>query len=222
MLLADSLAELRPCFGQFSRYMREEIDQVFASQGNGTWPKRQDDSQVRFDASKAARITKIRAGQYNSLRGRLRSEKRRAERRLARTPSSSKLSETRRRSVQRYEAQLAELDRLAAGGDKNQRGMKGLYARAGRREQRAAAKIAAVESGALLGQIANSFAIDFDKTQWQMASRIPWAGVQNSGGPVGNGAELPARTFLEWTPARLQKFVEMCNAYTLKRMQRGR
>lgn len=222
MLLADSFAELRPCFGQFSRYMREQIDQVFASQGNGTWPKREDNSQAAFDQTKAVRITKIRAGQYNSLRGRLRSEKRRAERRLARTASSSKLSESRRRSVQRYEAQLAELDRIAGGGSKDQRGMKGLYARAGRREQRAAAKIAAVESGALLGQIANSFAIDFDKTQWEMYSRIPWAGAHNYGATVGNGAVLPARTFLEWTQARLQKFVEICNTYTLKRMQRGR
>lgn len=221
-LLAESFAELRPVFAEFSRYMREEIDQVFASQGGGSWPQRSAEGQAAFDQTKVARIERIRAGTYNSLRGRLRSEKKKAERRLAKTASDSKLSASRRRSVLRYEAQLAELDRLAQGGQKDQKGMARFYQRATRREERAAKKIAAVESGALLGQIANSFSIEFDKTQWSMFSRIPWAGVQNDGGTVGNGAVLPARRFLEWTAERLRKFVEMANAYILKRAQRGK
>lgn len=221
-ILADSFSELRPVMARFTKFMRGEIDKVFASGGDGEWPERSEQAQERYDASKQARIAKIEAGQYNSLRGALRSEKRRAERRAAKTPqSNSKLTASRQRSVARYEAQLAELEFIAAGGNKDRKGFRKLYERAGRREQRAQKKIEAVQSGQLLGQIANSIAVDFDKTKWEMFSRIEWAGAHNEGGVVGNGATLPARTFMEWTPRRLEKFVQMANEYILARAQKG-
>lgn len=217
-LLADSFSELRPVMGRFSRWMREEIQAVFDSEGDGSWPERSKKAEERFASSKDARIARIEAGTYNSLRGALRSERRRAERRLAKTPTSnSKLTESRRRSVRRYELQLAELERISAGSGKDGKGFKKLYERAGRREERAQKKIEAVQSGQLLGQIANSLSINFDAKSWEMFSRIPWAGAQNEGAVVGNGATLPARTFLEWTPRRIEKFVEMANEYVMQR-----
>ncbi|MFO0578694.1 MAG: hypothetical protein U1A78_32225 [Polyangia bacterium] len=222
MILADSFAELRPVFGRFTRWMREDVQHVFDTGGDGEWPERSEGAQERLDASKQARIEKIEAAQYNSLRGALRSEKRRAERRAAKTPASdSKLTARRQKSVERYELQLAELEFIAAGGNKDRKGFKKLYERVERREQRAQQKIAQVESGQLLGQIANSIAVDFDKSKWEMFSRIPWAGAHNEGARVGRGATLPPRTFLEWTPRRLQKFVDMANAYVLERAQKG-
>lgn len=220
-ILADSFSELRPVFGKYTRYMREEIDKVFSSQGEGEWEERSEGAQERYDASKEARIAKIEAGKYNSLRSALRSEKRRAERRAAKTPASnSKLTQSRQRSVLRYEAKLAELEKYAATGEKTA-GNKKLYERAGRREARAEQKKAAVESGQLLGQIANSIKVDFDSKHWEMFSRIPWAGIHNEGGQAGNNATIPARTFLEWTPKRLEKFVEMANQYLLSRAEKA-
>lgn len=220
-ILADSFSELRPVFGKYTRFMRSEIDKVFESQGEGSWEERSEGAQEKYDASKAARIEKIEAGKYNSLRASLRSEKRRAERRAAKTPqSNSKLTASRQRSVLRYEAKLAELEKYAATGEKTA-GNKKLYERAGRREARAEKKKAAVQSGQLLGQIANSIAVDFDAKRWEMYSQIPWAGAQNEGAVVGNGATLPARTFLEWTPRRLEKFVEMANQYVLERAEKA-
>ena len=220
-ILADSFSELRPVMGKFTKWMRQEIDKVFESGGDGEWEERSEGAQERYDASKEARIAKIEAGKYNSLRASLRSEKRRAERRAAKTPASnSKLTASRQRSVLRYEAKLAELEKYAASGEKTA-GNKKLYERIGRREQRAEQKKAAVESGQLLGSIAGSIKVDFDKTKWEMFSRIPWSSAHNEGAVVGHGATLPARTFLEWTPKRLEKFVEMANAYVLERAEKA-
>lgn len=224
-LLADSFAELRPVFARFSRWMREQIDEVFATDGHGSWPERSERSKNRALEQATSRLAKIERGKYNSLRGRLRSERRRAERRLDkslqpmlwRTDSDSKLTEKRRRSVARYDTQQAELERVAGGGVKASSGFAKLYERMARREKRAAAAAAAAERGAPLGRIAQSFRIDFDKAGWEMYSRIPWAGAHNEGATVGNNARLPARVFLEWTPARVLKFCELAQTYLLER-----
>ena len=216
-VMADSFSELGPAFAQFTKFMRDEIDEVFRTGGNGSWPARSEEAEERQKTTIAVRIEKIERNKYTSLSGALRSEQRRAERRLAKTPASnSKLTERRRRSVQRYEAQAAELERYVKGGERAA-GFKRLYERAGRREQRAAAKVEAVRRGDLLGRIAQSFSVRFDKKSWEMFSRIRWAGAQNVGDTVGHGAKLPARTFLDWTLPRLKKFVEIANAYVLRR-----
>ena len=221
-ILADSFAEIRPVFAKFSAYMRSEIQAVFDSDGGGKWPERKTPKPLGEEA-KAAKIEKIRSSQYSSLSGALRSSQRKAARLLARTPQSdSKLTERRRKSAAKYEAQLAEVQRLSQGGSKDQKGFRKLYERAGRREERAERKIDRLERGALLGQVANSFSIDFDKTSWQMFSRIAWAGVHNEGGSAGHGAKIPARVFLEWTPERLEKFVQMANEYLANRASKSK
>ena len=221
-ILADSFAEIRPVFAKFSAYMRGEIQSVFDSDGGGKWPERKVPKLLGEEA-KAARIEKIRSSQYSSLSGSLRSSQRKAAMLLARTPQSdSKLTERRRKSVAKYEAQLSEVQRLSQGGSKDQKGFRKLYERAARREDRAARKIDRLERGALLGQIANSFSIDFDKTSWEMFSRIAWAGVHNEGGTAGHGARIPARVFLEWTPERIEKFVTMANEYLANRADKSK
>ncbi len=231
-ILADSFSELRPVFGPFTKWMRGEVDQVFASGGDGQWPERSQEGQQRADAQKSARVEKIERNQYNSLRGALRSERRRAERRYSKSQTvagelfggraETQLTKKRRQAVERYEALQAELERYVAGGAKSDdKRYKKLYERVGRREERAAKKIEAVQGGQLLGQVANSLSVKFDKSNWEMFSRITWAGVHNEGGVAGHGARIPARTFLEWTPARLEKFVEMANDYLIRKAEKA-
>lgn len=221
-ILANSFNEIRPVFAKFSAYMRQEIQSVFDSDGGGKWPEWKTPKPLGEEA-KAAKIEKIRSAQYSGLSGSLRSSQRKAARLLARTPQSdSKLTERRRKSVAKYEAQLAEVQRLSQGGSKDQKGYRKLYERAGRREERAARKIDRLERGALLGQIANSFSVNFDKTSWEMFSRIAWAGVHNEGGTAGHGARIPARVFLEWTPERIEKFVAMANEYLANRADKSK
>ena len=221
-LLADSFSELTPIFKPFAKYMRREIQQVFQSGGEGEWPKRTEASQARFDESKAGRIGHIEANKYNSLLSSLNSSKRKAEKRLSKPANGdSKLSARRQKSVARYEAQVAEVQRLAAGGTQNPAGQKKLYERVGRRDQRAAERVAAVESGQLLGRIANSFKIDWNKTTWTMQSEVKWAGAQETGATVGHGARLPARPFLYWTPERIEMFCTMARAHMLAAWQKS-
>ena len=221
-ILADSFAELRPVFAKFSVYMRGEIQSVFDSDGGGRWPERKVPKPLGEEA-KAAKIEKIRSSQYSSLSGSLRSSQRKAARLLAKTPqSNSKLTAKRRKSVEKYESQLEEIKRIGAGGLKDQKGFRKLYERASRREDRATKKIDRLERGALLGQVANSFSISFDKSNWEMFSRIAWAGVHNEGGTAGHGAKIPARVFLEWTPERLEKFVAMANEFLANRADKSK
>lgn len=222
VILAESFGELRPVMARFSKYMRAEIDAVFESRGGGEWADLAPATKAHNEGLKAAKVEKIRANKYGSLSAALRSEKRKAERRLAKTPASkSKLTERRRKAVAKYDAQLAEVARLSAGGEKDAKFGKKLYERVARREAKAQKKIEAVLSGQQLGRIANSFAIDFDKHNWEMRSRIPWAGVHNEGGTAGHGASIPARVFLEWTPARVEKFAEMANEYVISRASKA-
>ena len=217
-ILADSFAEIRPVFAKFSAYMRQEIQEVFDSDGGGKWPPRKDPRPLGAEA-KAAKVEKIRSSQYSSLSGAVRSSQRKAARLLAKTPTESKLTERRKKSVAKYESQLEEIKRIAGGGSKDQKGFRKLYERMSRREDRAQKKIERLDRGAPLGQIANSFSINFDKSSWEMFSRIEWAGVHNEGGSAGHGARIPARVFLGWTPERIEKFVEMANEYLASRAE---
>lgn len=210
-VMGKSFAELRPMLSKFSKYMRQEIDKVFSSQGNGSWEGRSDAAQSKFDASKAAKIAKIEGSKYRSLVGSIRSSKKKAERRLEKaTPTigklltkskwqsyakSKKALASAQKSTARYADQLGQIDRFVATGDRSGLDKK-LVPRVERRDAKAAKKIAALEKGDLLGNIANSFQIDITGTSWSMASRIPWAGVHNEGGTVGHGAVIPARLFL--------------------------
>ena len=221
-ILADSFNEIRPVFAKFSAYMRGEIQAVFDSDGGGRWPERKVPKPLGEEA-KAAKIEKIRSSQYSSLSGSLRSSQRKAARLLAKTPqSNSKLTAKRRKSVEKYESQLEEIKRIGASGLKDQKGFRKLYERASRREDWATKKIDRLERGALLGQVANSFSISFDKSNWEMFSRIAWAGVHNEGGTAGHGAKIPARVFLEWTPERLEKFVAMANEFLANRADKSK
>lgn len=218
-LMADSFAELGPVFRPYAKYMRTQVDQVFKSSGQGEWAQRAEASQAQYDDTKQSRIAKLEANKYASLASRLRSETKRARRGFIKASGSgadSKLTKRRLRSVERYEAQQQELQRLTQGGERSgDRSFKKFYGRVERRDQRAAEMIAAVESGQLLGRIANSFNISWDKSSWTMRSEIPWAGAHESGATVGHGAKLPARPFLHWTRERLDKFVELANAHVL-------
>lgn len=219
-VMADSFAELGPIFRPFAKYKRGKVNEVFKSGGEGEWPERTAASQAQYDETKTSRIAKIEAGKYTSLVGSLRSSQRKVQRRLAKG-RDSKLTARREKSIARYEAQVAEVQRVQAGGEHNAKGQKKLYERIGRRDQRAAEKVAAVESGQLLGSIANSFQITWDKTTWAMRSEIPWAGAHEVGATVGHGSKLPKREFLYWTPADLQKFSELAQAHFVKQFEKG-
>lgn len=69
------------------------------------------------------------------------------------------------------------------------------------------------KKGRTLGQLRASIDSTFSEDGLEIKSRIPWAGVHNEGGAVGNGAVVPARPFLFLTPQDEQKLVEITEDY---------
>lgn len=219
-LLANSFRDLRPVFAQFAKWLRNDVQRTFDTEGNGQWPKRKQDQPAGRTARIEANVARIEANRYRSLQGSLRSSRGKVEKRLLKT-TDSKLLARRQRSVEKYNAQLDEVARLSGGGERRPDGHKKLYDRVARRDEVAAARIQRAQEGKLLSGIAQSLRSETGSDFYRMFSRIPWAYVHNDGGTGGKGAQEPQRTFLEWTPERVRKFVEMANAYFVDKAARS-
>lgn len=187
----------------WNAYFRRRVEERFKQQGPG-WPPRA----AADDAVAAARESGARNIAEHRLRSKLIRELKRARGRLERGKGSLA-------SVQRRAAVLREFDRQGAGGEigvgtKVKQGSKeqaiaGLQGPmgaskalqksvAGLRERRARAEIAAANQ--VLGRISTSIKSKQGRGQLDVFSQIDWAGVQNVGGVVGHGANLPARPFM--------------------------
>lgn len=212
-VLASKFSDLAPVMQRFSAYMRTEIQGVFDSEGNGQWAPRKESSQKAYNRSIEGRIARVEQNKYRGLGSRLQAEKRRAIRTAAKPAKSEKQAERRERAIARKESQIAEVQRLSAGGEMQPKGQAGLYKRVERRIVQAEKKIRDIQEGKALGRIASSCAIEYDATNWTMRSVILWAGVHNEGGRVGHGAVVAKRTFLEWTTERVDKFAELSLDY---------
>lgn len=224
-VLVDSVSDLKPIFARFTKYMRGQVDETFKSQNDGTWPERTEESVERQKAEAPQAAERIKAQQLNSLRGRLRGERLKSQKLLAKTPSGSKLGARRQRALERKEATAAEFERVAAGGERStDKAHKSLYKRLQRREDKSADLVARLQKGdAPLGRIAQSISVHFEKATWEMFSRIEWAGAHNEGANVGRGGrtKLPKREFLFWTPERVEKFAEIAQQYMTEKFAKA-
>jgi phage gpG-like protein len=216
-VLAAKMAELGPVMKAFSAYMRSEVQQVFDSEGGGQWAPRKESSQQAYSRSIEGRITRVEQSKYRGLGSRLQAEKRRAIKTAAKPAKTEKQAERRERAIARKEAQIAEVQRLSAGGALQPKGQAGLYKRVERRIVQAEKKIRDIQEGKALGRIAYSCTVEYDAKNWSMRSVIPWAGVHNKGGRAGRGSVIPKRTFLEWTNERVDKFAELSLDYLVGR-----
>lgn len=212
-VLAAKMSELGPVMKAFSVYMRSEVQQVFDSEGGGQWPPRKESSQQAYNRSIEGRIARVERNKYRGLGSRLQAEKRRAIKTAAKLAKTEKQAERRERAIARKESQIAEVQRLSAGGALQPKGQAGLYKRVERRIVQAEKKIRDIQEGKALGRIASSCTVEYDAKNWSMRSVIPWAGVHNEGGRAGRGSVIPKRTFLEWTNERVDKFAELSLDY---------
>lgn len=212
-------ADLPRIFKKFMPWLRQDIQKVFDAQGPG-WAPLDDSSMEARKAKLDAVSAKINAGQTASLGRRLGREQSRAEKRLAKRSGPilgermQKLRDSAERSVARQQAIRSEFERITSGAEGPARKeAKKLGERLGRAAGRAEEKIKKYESGHLLGQIANmvqmwiegsTLVVGIKDERWAMIG-----GIHNDGGTAGHGAQIKERKFLEWTPARLQKFAEI-------------
>ena len=67
-----------------------------------------------------------------------------------------------------------------------------------------------IQKHKLLGKLAQAFTFDlFDGRKVVISNYVPWSGVHNLGGSVGNGATLPARKFLYFSPGNESRLAEI-------------
>lgn len=110
-------------------------------------------------------------------------------------------------------ADLAELQRLAAGGEVHEADrwvkeggttkaiarVRAQIEKARRTGRRVGGNKRKISRHKILGRLDGSILWKIEGNTVKDLSRVPWSGVHNLGGTVGHGAVLPPRTFLEVT-----------------------
>lgn len=143
----------------------------------------------------------------------------RAEKRLGRTAATSPLLARRQKTVAKQREQAEEIGNIVLGraaGEGKQ--FKKLHERVEKYRAKAEERVSALERGDLLGRIASSIRAEISKGALVIESAIDWAGIHNDGGTAGHGARIPKRTFLEWTPERIDKFIEIAQQYVIEKL----
>ena len=230
-LAIDSVSALRPIFGIYIKWLRPEIDKVFAAQGPG-WAPLADSSMEHRRQILGAVSEKLRSGAMRTLDRKLSSEAVRVQRKLEKRKAlmdkserGQKLLGRAQKSDERQGLIRAEFERRQAGiagpVDKaTAKATKKLGERIERRQVRAEEKIKKYESGEVLGAVASSIGYEIKGANLEVFSHIPWAGAHNEGATVGHGARVPERKFLEWTPDRIAKLAEIAAAYVAEKLKK--
>lgn len=78
---------------------------------------------------------------------------------------------------------------------------------AGRWDRKAASTRARRGGRKLLGKLSTAFDVTFDRTEIRAQSKVPWSGVHQEGGKVGNNATVPARVH-HWMSIEFLRFAE--------------
>lgn len=230
-LAIDSLKDLKPIFGRYIKWLRPEIDKVFAAQGPGWAPLAESTQDARKQRLEAV-AEKLRSGAMRTLDRKLSAESGRVLRKLEKRQRLMDRSERGQKLLARAEKSAArqrmireEFARLSGGQQgpatrEAAAATKKLGERIGRRQARAEEKIAAFERGDVLGAIASSIGYEVQGSTLTVFSHIKWAGAHNDGATVGHGARVPERKFLEWTPERIAKLAEIAAQYVTEKVKK--
>ena len=179
-----------PALKKSAGYMMNQIKAVFSEEGPGWEP--------REASTMKAVAERIKARGQQTLRSKLKREVRRAESRL-------ELGTGKEKTLKRRKLILKEYNKLLKTGALkwsrlNEKQKESLHARLSRSLEKSEQKGAKI-----LGRLATSIFPTVTPTSLTLTSRPEWSSIHNEGGTAGHGAKIPKRTFLEWTPERLQK-----------------
>lgn len=191
-LLFDAWKDARPVLREFNKYKRAEIDELFKTDGHGTWPER-----VTTDSTKTheGKVEDIKRRALSNLRRSLSYDLKRATRRHDSGKGSATAMIRRKQALEKFDEATKrgapDFDALA-GGDKRFYRNNARYVN---RYQKAE-EIASQQ----LGKIAQAFESKFGPGYLEITNKIPWAWVHNEGGvKVGRGAVTRRRRFAELT-----------------------
>lgn len=184
-------------------YFRRRVDNRFKEQGPGWAPRKASD-----DAIAAAREEKVKTLSEHRLKQKLVRDLVRARKRLDRGKGSDKAVERRYAVLKEFERQVAGgLQQLPASASKEDKRL--AKSVAGLRQRKERAELQASER--ILGRISASIKSKTARGSADVFSSIDWAGVQNEGGVVGKGAQLPPRPFMYLTHQDVDVLVEIVN-----------
>jgi phage gpG-like protein len=221
-LLADNLTpvKLRAPLREISKDKQAEVRQRFEQGGPG-WAPRAPATQTRAirTLDKLQRAAQGRSGAV--LEGDLRKQLGRA---ISRGAKASTIDRRRLEIALLRELRGADTSSLepairAAYGSASRKQREQSAGRLFQRALKAHGKALKNDrrlSGRPLGQLANSIQAKIEGVTLTVKSSVKWSKVQNEGGRVGNGAVLPARPFLEWTAADLEKAVATFERHMIK------
>jgi len=196
-VLADSWKDLTPVLREFDRFKRGKIDELFDSQGKGTWPERSKRSEERaWDAATERAKAAPERVRRKLLREFVRAKKRRAA-------GKGKENAVARRYfvLKEFERQVAggRLDeaQLDAGDRRLVKSVRGLRDRLARQDAR---------QGNLLGKVPQTIRSEIRGGVLTIDSRwdSPAALALQEGDTVNHGAELPPRPYLFWEPSDVE------------------
>lgn len=225
-VLVDALKDLTPVLREFDKYKRQNIAELFESQGHGKWPPRSERAEQAgakrtIDAREAAPRGLLRKLSREHQRARIGAERKDAKVGFFRslTKKSRAASERRQNTVARrafvlgaFQEHIAgELPNLAGFESRDrrlQKSVRGLEQRLGRAQERADAK------GKVLGDLPRTIRSTLSNGRLVIDSawESPAVAVLNDGGTVGRGAKVPARTYLEWTEDDVEHLASLFKA----------
>lgn len=188
------LEDLTPALQKSAGFMLKQIKAVFTEEGPG-W-------EARDEASVKAAAERVKARGHQSLRTKLRRDVRRAKSRFAEGIGKKEALKKRR-------AVLGEFEKIARGetvkkSKLTEKQQVSLRSRLGRALEKSEKK-----GGKILGRLAGSIFPTVTSNSLTLTSRPEWSSIHNEGGTAGHGAQIPKRTFLEWTPERLHKIAQI-------------
>ena len=191
---ADTAGLLKRWGGYFRSKAHDRAD---AAEG---WPGLSEETRKKLEQTRTSSITvagEIRKSYGSKLDAYLTLQERKG------TPgAAADLAELRRlRAGGRVERDAKGKKAAAWGGSKAIDRLRKRLARA--QDQRAKGKRATVggnrrksERHKLLGSVARQIVWSVQGNEVKTMSKVPWSGVHNEGGSVGNGASVPRRNFL--------------------------
>lgn len=197
-LVIQSYKDLTPVLREFERYKRQDIAEIFETEGHGTWPARSE----RAEQAGWQRALSFAHRAEGRLKKKLTRELNRAIKRRGRGKGKENAVARRYFVLKEFERQVAggrlDVQNFTAEDRRLAKSVRGLRERFTRAQTKSGER--------LLGRVPETIKARIHDGVLEIFSTWPVARVHNDGATVNRGAEVPARTYLEWTPRDVEFF----------------
>jgi phage gpG-like protein len=225
-IASNSLDNLAEALQQFSKYKRDNVKAIFASEGPG-WPGLARSTDKKLTHSFTGKITvdgKIRKSSQKKILTQIESGIKKGKiplsaRSLFKKIASGNLSDDKLalQVFGHFEQKKKAKDMNSV--EKLQKKLQKLAGQTKAQRQQGLGKSRAIAKHKMLGSISNSIkAKVLGKQTLEVYSIIPWAGIHNDGGAAGKGSRIPERRFLDLTEQDLEMLATLLEGHVTKNL----